>query len=84
VLNASFIPIIYFFVPETAGLSLEALDGIFDHPGVITRGVLDKQHRRNMLQMSNRPQDLMLEKVFDEEIRPDTPVKSTHVVEQVE
>ncbi|KAF7553413.1 hypothetical protein G7Z17_g3640 [Cylindrodendrum hubeiense] len=52
VLNASFIPIIYFFFPETSGLSLEALDCIFDYPG-ITRGVLSKDHRKNMLQLSS-------------------------------
>ncbi|KAK7228063.1 hypothetical protein V2G26_000233 [Clonostachys chloroleuca] len=51
VLNFSFIPLIYFFFPETAGLSLEALDNVFDHPG-ITRGVLSKQHRKAMLEMS--------------------------------
>lgn len=42
---------IYFFLPETAGLSLEALDSIFDHTG-ITRGVLDKTHRKQMLLFS--------------------------------
>ena len=51
VLNASFVPIIYFFFPETAGLSLEALDNVFDFPGPL-RGVLSKEHRRNMLAMS--------------------------------
>ena len=51
VLNASFIPIIYLFFPETSHLSLEALDSIFDHPG-ITRGVLSKEHRQNMLELS--------------------------------
>lgn len=50
-MNFSFIPLIYFFFPETAGLSLEALDNVFDHPG-ITRGVLSKQHRKAMLEMS--------------------------------
>lgn len=44
---------IYFFLPETAGLSLEALDNIFDCDGV-TRGVLNKQHRRNMLEVSRQ------------------------------
>lgn len=43
---------IYFFFPETARLSLEALDKIFDVPGGITRGVLDKAHRRHMLEIS--------------------------------
>ncbi|OHW96426.1 sugar transporter [Colletotrichum incanum] len=52
VLNFSFIPLIYFFLPETAGLSLEALDSVFDFPGV-TRGVLSKKHRRDMLAMSS-------------------------------
>ncbi|KAG2420064.1 hypothetical protein HFD88_004862 [Aspergillus terreus] len=54
VLNASFIPIIYFFFPETSHLSLEALDSIFDYPGV-TRGVLSREHRQNMLQLSQQP-----------------------------
>ncbi|CAI7628068.1 unnamed protein product [Penicillium crustosum] len=52
VLNATFIPIIYFFFPETAGLSLEALDSLFDYGGV-TRGVLSKQHRHRMLELSS-------------------------------
>lgn len=46
---------IYFFLPETAGLSLEAIDCIFDHGG-ITRGVLDKEHCRNMLEISMQQQ----------------------------
>lgn len=29
VLNATFVPIVYFFYPETAGRSLEELDAIF-------------------------------------------------------
>jgi hypothetical protein len=53
VLNVSFIPIIYFFFPETQGLTLEALDSVFDHPERITRGVLDKEHRKEMLFMSS-------------------------------
>ncbi|PSN59329.1 general substrate transporter [Corynespora cassiicola Philippines] len=53
VLNAAFIPMIYLFLPETAGLSLEALDNIFDCGG-ITRGALNKTHRRRMLEMSNK------------------------------
>ncbi|KAF2013502.1 general substrate transporter [Aaosphaeria arxii CBS 175.79] len=53
VLNISFIPFIYFFFPETAGLSLEALDSVFDHSGRVTRGVLDKQHRKQMLAISS-------------------------------
>ncbi|KAK5046881.1 hypothetical protein LTR84_007235 [Exophiala bonariae] len=54
VLNFSFIPLIYYFFPETAGLSLEALDAMFDCPG-ITKGVLSKSHRRNMIAISNDP-----------------------------
>lgn len=55
VLNLSFIPVIYFFFPETSGISLEALDYLFDHPGM-TRGVLNKEHRKRMLQLSSQEQ----------------------------
>jgi hypothetical protein len=29
----SFVPIVYFFYPETSNLSLEAIDGLFIKPG---------------------------------------------------
>lgn len=51
----SSIQLIYFFFPETANLSLEAIDAIFDTDG-ITRGVLNKEHRRRMLTMSTMEQ----------------------------
>jgi len=69
VLNATFIPIIYFFFPETAGLSLEALDSLFDCNG-ITRGVLSKQHRRRMLEMSSLTLDASVG--FDGEAKQDS------------
>ncbi|KAM6528982.1 hypothetical protein FALCPG4_009934 [Fusarium falciforme] len=60
VLNLSFIPIIYFFFPETSGISLEALDFLFEHPG-LTRGVLSKSHRKRMLLLSSRDAEGMNE-----------------------
>ncbi|KAJ4992481.1 sugar transporter [Stagonosporopsis vannaccii] len=70
VLNASFIPMIYFFLPETTGLSLEALDNIFDCDG-ITRGVLNKQHRRRMIEISSQldnSSDMKESPVFEETV----------------
>ncbi|KAF6795045.1 sugar transporter [Colletotrichum musicola] len=61
VLNLSFIPVVYFFFPETSGISLEALDYLFDHPGM-TRGVLNKEHRKRMLQLSSQEQTTSNEK----------------------
>ncbi|KAF6785181.1 sugar transporter [Colletotrichum sojae] len=61
VLNLSFIPVIYFFFPGTSGISLEALDYLFDHPGM-TRGVLNKEHRKRMLQLSSQEQTTLNEK----------------------
>jgi hypothetical protein len=62
---------IYFFLPETAGLSLEALDCIFDHDG-ITRGVLDKKNRRNMLEVSRKQQSTNM---IEQEEKPQVDAK---------
>ena len=43
-LNASFIPIVYCFYPETAGLELEDIDHIFERGG-ITGGVFSTKGR---------------------------------------
>lgn len=46
---ASFIPIVYFFFPETGGLSLEQIDHIFEGKGQgwsgLTQGVRESAHR---------------------------------------
>jgi hypothetical protein len=36
VLNASFVPIVYFFFPETNGRSLEEIDSIFEQSGTFS------------------------------------------------
>ncbi|TEA14806.1 Sugar transporter STL1 [Colletotrichum sidae] len=61
VLNFSFIPLVYLFFPETSGVSLEALDFLFDYPG-FTRGVQSKEHRSRMLQLSSQNQQVLSEK----------------------
>ncbi|KAG7529308.1 hypothetical protein FFLO_05736 [Filobasidium floriforme] len=38
VINASFVPIIYMFFPETKGLTLEAVDAIFSRSGIAPAG----------------------------------------------
>ncbi|KAH6638491.1 hypothetical protein C7974DRAFT_433089 [Boeremia exigua] len=77
VLNASFIPMIYFFLPETTGLSLEALDNIFNCGG-ITRGVMNKQHRKRMIEISSQLDDNTDVKdhtVVNEEVKAQTSTK---------
>lgn len=47
VLNACWVPIIYFFFPETKGLQLEDIDGLFAKDES-TRSMLDYSNRRNV------------------------------------
>ena len=78
-LNFTFIPIIYFFFPETAGLSLEALDVIFDVDGW-DRGVLNKAHRRRMREISREATTTGTGELHFDAVG-DTKVSTAHVEE---